>query len=93
MKKDSFIVIDARRWFDKKWGNTYHSVQVTDRNTLIGEIPFAYGYGESYLQSAHKILQDSGYFTKSYDDFLQYMRNNRNKFYVTVADVQRKKDL
>lgn len=57
-----FVVIEARRWFDKINGNTYHSVQVYVNGKLIGENPFTYGYGESYLQSAHEILLANGYF-------------------------------
>ena len=29
MKKFKLIIIDARRWFDRTYGNTYHSVTVT----------------------------------------------------------------
>ena len=56
------IIIKARRWFDRTYGNTYHSVQVFDDAKLIGEIPFEYGYGDSYIQTAFEILSAAGYY-------------------------------
>ena len=56
------IIIDAKRWFDKINGNTYHSVRVFKDSKELGYIPFQYGYGESYLQTAHEILAKNGIF-------------------------------
>lgn len=56
------IIIDAKRWFDKVNGNTYHSVRVYQDAKLLGENKFQYGYGESYLQTAHEILAQNGIF-------------------------------
>jgi len=56
------ITIEAKRWFQKTYGNTYHSVSVYKDGELIGRVAFRYGYGESYLQSAHQILADNGLF-------------------------------
>ena len=97
------IKIVGRRWFDRVNGNTYHSVYVcNDDNSLIGKCKFAYGYGEGYLQTAHQILQDAGIYPKTgerfasgadkdYHDFL--LDRRENKFFITVSDVGRKKDL
>lgn len=98
------IVISARRWFDKKYGNTYHSVDVYVNGELIGSNPFQYGYGEAYLVSAFKILQEIGVYKNTgarfksggsidYYDFIEDMRSHRDKFVITVSDVARKKDL
>jgi len=57
------ITIDARRWFERTNGNTYHSVNVYVNNELIGRCPFTYGYGEQYLQTAHDILAKNGIFS------------------------------
>ena len=49
------IEVRGRRWFDGANGNTYHSGTVT----VDGEetpIPFQYGYGDQYLESAHEEL-------------------------------------
>ena len=66
MKKFKLIIIDARRWFDKTYGNTYHSVTVTVKHArkddLVLRCDFAYGYDEQYLQTAHELLHQAGYF-------------------------------
>lgn len=58
------ITILARRWFDKTYGNTYHSVKVYVDGKLIGTQPFAYGYGEGYLQSAVELLVKAGIYER-----------------------------
>ena len=89
------IVIEARRWFERTNGNTYHSVNVYVNGECVGREPFAYGYGEHYLQTALNILQDAGVYlpTFSWLQFRQEMREHRSNFVVTCADVGRKKDL
>ncbi len=103
-EKVNNITISARRWFDKVNGNTYHSVDVYANGKHIGRKPFEYGYGEGYLQTAHKILQEKGIYKKTgerlksgmgkdYYEFMQDMRKDRNKFVKIVSDVSKKKDL
>jgi hypothetical protein len=98
------ITIAARRWFDRRYGNTYHSVSVWVDGEHIGRVDMAYGYGEQYLQSAHDLLMAKGFYPKTgvmlasgfqadYSGFLDDMRENRNRFVVTCSDVARKKDL
>lgn len=86
------ITILARRWFDKTWGNTYHSVRVLVDGVEIGYEPFQYGYGECYLQTAHALLQKNGS-SIDWSKFQDNMRNNRNKFVIDCCDVGRRKDL
>lgn len=108
MKKNiNSIVIEGKRWFDKINGNTYHSVNVYVNGKFIGGVPYEYGYGDQYIQTAHTILQETGFYPisnkknrylqsgaqRDYYNFTQDMRNHRNKFVVTIADVGRKKDL
>ena len=97
------MVIVARRWFDKKNGNTYHSVEVyDDNNKFIGKNSFEYGYGDHYLQTAHEILQEKGYYPKTdnrlanglSEDYHQFLMDARNdKFLVSCTDVGRREDL
>jgi hypothetical protein len=98
------VIIKAKRWFDKVNGNTYHSVVVYVDSKIIGENPFAYGYDEAYLQTAHKILQSKGYLpdTKErlssgmdadYYNWQMFNREHRDKLLTFVDDVGRKKDL
>ena len=94
IKDNNHYQIIGRRWFDSKWGNTYHSVQVFVNNQLVGEEPYAYGYDDQYIQTAFEILQEHGYFAdKSYYDFNDDRRYNRDRFLITVSDVKRKRDL
>jgi len=47
------FTVSACRWFDRKNGNTYHSVRITrnrDGQTLA--CPMQYGYGDCYRQTA-----------------------------------------
>ena len=59
------FTIIGRRWFDRKYGNTYHSVAVYKDGDLIGSVDFAYGYGDQYKQTAYGILQNLGYYRGS----------------------------
>jgi len=103
MKKAKHISIIGHRWFQKTYGNTYHSVTVSVDGVVIGHVPMAYGYGDQYIQSAFEILQNKGYTPKTgdrkngfdcdYSWFLGEMRDHRDRFTVTVSDVARQKDL
>lgn len=54
------------KWFDKKNGNTYHSVRITNNKT--GEVlycPLRYGYGEQYKQTALLKMLENGWIKRS----------------------------
>jgi hypothetical protein len=103
-KKFSVITIDAKRWFDRVNGNTYHSVAVHVDGKLVGVNPFEYGYGTQYMQTALELLQKAGLFPetderlgsgmdKDYYDFETYRRVHRDKFVVIVNDVSARRNL
>ncbi len=85
-------IVEGRRWFDKTYGNTYHTVTITSaiNNTLIYESPITYGYDDQYRQTAIDLLAEKKLFRES-------DRHNheliRKQFYFNVTDVARKKDL
>jgi hypothetical protein len=98
------IEIYGRRWFQRTYGNTYHSVRAVVDGKQVGYCPFAYGYGDQYLQTAHALLQEAGVYPKTgemlksgaqadYTQFLTDMREHRERFTVSVMDVDRKRDL
>ncbi len=95
LKAFNICIIEGRRWFQKTYGNTYHSVTVTVDGAQIGRVDFAYGYGDQYVQSAYDILREKGFFPQSAEhwDIEQYKRDNRKKFHITCTDVGRRKDL
>lgn len=62
MQTPSSITVQARRWFQASYGNTYHSVTVTNDDT--GEQlrePFEYGYGDQYQETAARLIEQAGW--------------------------------
>ncbi len=67
MERKIKFVVNAVRWFDKKNGNTYHSVNITDTETgakLYGA--YQYGYGEHYRQTALELMADAKWLPEQY---------------------------
>ena len=89
------IIIQAKKWFQKTYGNTYHSCLVEKitgtgkkyKKEVIGYKPFEYGYGDHYLNTAAKILGITE------RDLRQDIRDNREKYLIIALDVNRKKIL
>lgn len=101
MNDTPYYTIIARRWWDGC--NTYHSCEVYQDGRLVERVPYAYGYGEIYRQTAHEILQRAnllpttneilpGGAQKDYYEFLMLIRDY-NHWLFSVTDVKRKKDL
>jgi hypothetical protein len=87
------IHIEGRRWFQKTYGNTYHSVRIHKDGEIVRVAPMSYGYGDQYLQTAHTLLQDLGVIpkTEGYQG-TQYLRETLGVTW-SVSDVGRQKDL
>lgn len=91
-----YIRIEAKRWFQKTYGNTYHSVKVEKcsgegknfKKELIGYKPFVYGYSDHYLNTAAKILNMPENELREYA-----FRSYPEKYVITCIDVDRKRDL
>ena len=96
----SSLHIEGRRWFQRGPGNTYHSVRIFRDGNMIAYLPFQYGYGEQFLQTAWEWLGANGMpellekhengMWKNYGT--QYLREVLHGTY-SVIDVQRKGDL
>jgi hypothetical protein len=65
VKDGAEISANARKWFDKINGNTYHSVRMTVAGVGV-YIPRQYGYGDQWRQSATEWLWDNGILEKDY---------------------------
>lgn len=95
-KPYKLIIIDGRRWFQRSYGNTYHSVTVTVKHHRRPDLVLAsdqrYGYGDQYRQTASELLCMAGYF-QDWNAFNEATRDHRDKFYFTVQDVARERDL
>jgi|ERR1051325_1424784 hypothetical protein len=90
------ITIIGKRWFQKTYGNTYHSVRILVNGEEVAFNPFTYGYENHYLQTAGTMLQELYDLPNSIDT--QYFHVYRlqdagMKLNVQVSDVERKKDL
>jgi hypothetical protein len=96
-----YYKIVGKRWFQRSYGNTYHSCAVylisgegTDfKEQCIGYIPFVYGYDMQYQETAFTILCNAGIYSRN--DRSKFMEDIRNKdlFVNIVSDVPRKRDL
>ena len=83
--------IEGRRWFERTNGNTYHSVTIWKDGEHLVRLPFQYGYGEHWLQTALDYLAENGMAEKGQYG-TRYLREDLGGTY-SVIDVQRKKDL
>ena len=89
MKKINTLEIIARRWFQKSYGNTYHTVTViVNGKELRSDI--TYGYGTHYLTTAAELLKANGYDIPN-DNGEAYAL--MTKYEHNATDVKRKKDL
>jgi hypothetical protein len=87
------LTVIANKWFEKVNGNTYHSCEVYIDNKLIKRVPFTYGYGEQYLQTALAILHEAGIATE-FNILWKYQESiGRDNCLIKVSEVSRKKDL
>ena len=89
------ITIIGRRWFQKTYGNTYHSAQIVVDGKEVEGIYFAYGYGDQYLHNAFRKLQALNLIpsVESSESPWYWAQQNGVSLTYTVTDVQRKKDL
>lgn len=92
-KKPRSIVVLGRRWFQRTNGNTYHSVNVYVDGALIDRVPFTYGYGSHFEQTACDVLCKHGYLPSHTYPLAPYCREHNIECVVDVANVSRKKDL
>lgn len=89
MKKIERLKIQGKRWFQRSYGNTYHTVAVFVNDEIL-KSGITYGYGNHYLQTAADLLKVNGYDIpedngKAYALMTKYEHN--------AKDVKRKKDL
>ena len=81
MKSSKNLLIVGRRWFQRSYGNIYHTFEIKDMYNMcvIFKSDIIYGYDNQYRDSARAWLKENGYSL----DQLEYM----------VYDVPCKKDL
>ena len=75
------FTVTACKWFDKKWGNTYHSVMITrckDGAMLSSGSELVYGYGDHYQQTARELMHKSGWIRNKKGESLHCYDRTRN---------------
>ena len=92
------IDIIAKEWFDKVNGNSYFSaiveINFNMKDSKVIEIPFQYGYGDSYRYSALEAMDKAKWLPVKYrghSDFgslnaWDYERENNYPIHWTVTD-------
>ena len=89
MKNIKTLEVIGKRWFQRSYGNTYHTATIiVNGEELKSDIK--YGYGTAYLQTAADTLRENGYDVpvdngKAYHMMCKYKHS--------VEDVKRMKDL
>lgn len=89
------IDILGRRWFQRTYGNTYHSVEIWIDDNLVHKVPFAYGYDRMYEQTAIDWLAKFGYLPKEAARWptRRVAEDLGIEIESTAVDVDRKRDL
>lgn len=77
--------ISCRRWFQRSYGNTYHTSTLHFDNGESETSPIEYGYGDGCLQTAFEMMGVPYTGTRG-------LREDLNITY-SIADVERRKDL
>lgn len=89
------LTVIGRRWFNKTFGNTYHSVIALVDGQEVVSIPYAYGYGNQWEWNALAALKARGLLpgVKEVESLWSYCERMGVIYTSTVTDVPRKKDL
>lgn len=88
-EKINTLEVIGKRWFQKSYGNTYHTATVIVNGEEL-KSGITYGYGNAYLQTAADLLRANGYEVSA--DNLEAFRMVC-EYPHNVGDVDRKKDL
>ena len=88
------LIIVARRWFDKKNGNTYHSVSTFVDGKRGPQQGMTYGYGSAFEDTALELLKQKGFLPNEEIPGLRtYLDKQGIEFNVECINVGRKEDL
>lgn len=93
------IVIYAKRWFQKTYGNTYFTAEIRVNGDKVGELPFQYGYGRHYEDMAARWLEDNKFVELDHhssgmvSDLNRLARDGHIQLVSEHVDVNRKRDL
>lgn len=52
--------ISGRRWFQRSYGNTYHTARAWVNGEQVASLETTYGYGDQYLHNMMDLLERAG---------------------------------
>lgn len=79
-----YYLINARKWFDRINGNTYHTVKVTaiynDGETETFQTPGkVYGYGNQFRETAREMIAARGLPELMYNNFTETVTESKKR--------------
>ncbi len=96
------VTIIGRRWFQRSYGNTYHSAEVIIDGQTAFNTGIHYGYDQQYLETALSMAESKGLIparirhknTGGFTELLSdYAKRNDIDLAYRALDVAREKDL
>ena len=103
------VTIHGRRWFQRSYGNTYHTVTVEIDGKHVYTSPEEYGYGDQYIQTAMDWIEsiDGGgqnalvalipkrisYDNGGHEALWQWAERTGMTYSAIASDVSRQRDL
>lgn len=94
------LTITGRRWFQRTYGNTYHTAQIRIDGKPIHSTPKEYGYDDQYIETAMRWLDESGLIEPRlkhnngfHEALYQWAERTGNTFDTIPSDVSRERDL
>lgn len=94
------ITVIGRRWFQRTYGNTYHTARVLVNGRTVWTSERCYGYGEQYVQTAEEWIYAAGILPEpprhgngSRAPLWQVCRDLGVTFEYWAEDVPRQRDL
>lgn len=61
LRSSPSVTISGRRWFQRSYGNTYHTARILVGCSFAIQLPKEYGYGDYWAQRCREFLRDAGY--------------------------------
>ena len=61
LRRVDSVTITGRRWFQRSYGNTYHTACILFGDGVRVHLPKQYGYGNQWEQTARAWLKDNGF--------------------------------
>lgn len=87
------LEFQAKRWFQKTYGNTYFAVKVYVNDALVYTSPVEYGYERQYETDAANALAEMGFDVPKGHMMGYWARENGIEFISNAVDVKTEREL